>query len=106
MAGKLFLRELLRNGHRLQHWIRRVSVEYRFQITASLVIDRKMRTQVGIVGAGPAGLFLSLLLQREGIESVVVEMHSRKYVEERIRAGVLEQGTVDLPSALAMTAQA
>ncbi len=55
-----------------------------------------MRTQVGIVGAGPAGLFLSLLLQREGIESVVVEMHSRKYVEERIRAGVLEQGTVDL----------
>jgi len=59
-------------------------------------IKRKMRTQVGIVGAGPAGLFLSLLLQREGIESVVVEMHSRKYVEERIRAGVLEQGTVDL----------
>lgn len=55
-----------------------------------------MRTQVGIVGAGPAGLFLSLLLQRGGIASVVLEMHSRKYVEERIRAGVLEQGTVDL----------
>jgi p-hydroxybenzoate 3-monooxygenase len=55
-----------------------------------------MRTQVGIVGAGPAGLFLSLLLQRLGIESVVLEMHTRKYVEERIRAGVLEQGTVDL----------
>lgn len=55
-----------------------------------------MRTKVGIVGAGPAGLFLSLLLQREGIASVVLEMHSRKYVEERIRAGVLEQGTVDL----------
>ena len=55
-----------------------------------------MRTQVGIVGAGPAGLFLSHLLQRLGIDSVVVEMHSRKYVEERIRAGVLEQGTVDL----------
>lgn len=55
-----------------------------------------MRTQVGIIGAGPAGLFLSLLLRREGIESVVLEMHSRRYVEERIRAGVLEQGTVDL----------
>jgi len=55
-----------------------------------------MRTQVGIVGAGPAGLFLALLLRRAGIESVVVELHSRKYVEERIRAGVLEQGTVDL----------
>jgi len=55
-----------------------------------------MRTQIGIVGAGPAGLFLSLLLQRLGIESVLVELHTRKYVEERIRAGVLEQGTVDL----------
>jgi p-hydroxybenzoate 3-monooxygenase len=55
-----------------------------------------MRTQVGIVGAGPAGLFLSLLLQRAGIESVVLEMHARQYVEERVRAGVLEQGTVDL----------
>src|SRR5437660_11599785 len=55
-----------------------------------------MRTQIGIVGAGPAGLFLSLLLRRAGIESVIVELHSRKYAEERIRAGVLEQGTVDL----------
>jgi p-hydroxybenzoate 3-monooxygenase len=55
-----------------------------------------MKTQVGIVGAGPAGLFLSLLLDRLGIESVVLEMHDRKYVEERIRAGLLEQGTVDL----------
>jgi len=58
--------------------------------------NKKMRTQVGIIGAGPAGLFLSHLLERLGIESVVVEMHSRRYVEERIRAGVLEQGTVDL----------
>jgi p-hydroxybenzoate 3-monooxygenase len=58
--------------------------------------ERKMKTQVGIVGAGPAGLFLSLLLDRLGIESVVLEIHDRKYVEERIRAGVLEQGTVDL----------
>src|SRR5437868_3845788 len=55
-----------------------------------------MRTQIGIVGAGPAGLFLSLLLQRLGIESIVLETRSRKYVEERIRAGVLEKGTVDL----------
>jgi p-hydroxybenzoate 3-monooxygenase len=55
-----------------------------------------MRTQVGIVGAGPAGLFLSHLLQREGIESVIVENRSRSYVEERVRAGVLEHGTVNL----------
>ena len=55
-----------------------------------------MRTQVGIVGAGPAGLTLAQLLHREGIESVVLENRSRDYVEHRIRAGVLEQGTVDL----------
>ena len=55
-----------------------------------------MRTQVGIVGAGPAGLMLSHLLHLEGIESVVLEARSREYIEERVRAGVLEQGTVDL----------
>jgi p-hydroxybenzoate 3-monooxygenase len=55
-----------------------------------------MRAQVGIVGAGPAGLLLSHLLHRSGIESVVLEIKSRDYVEKRIRAGVLEQGTVDL----------
>ena len=55
-----------------------------------------MRTQVGIVGAGPAGLVLSHLLYLEGIESVVLEIRSRDYVEKRIRAGVLEQNTVDL----------
>jgi len=54
------------------------------------------RTQVGIVGAGPAGLVLSHLLHREGIESIVLESKSRQYCEERIRAGVLEWGTVDL----------
>jgi p-hydroxybenzoate 3-monooxygenase len=54
------------------------------------------RTQVGIVGAGPAGLTLALLLQREGIESVVLEARSREYVEHRVRAGLLEQNTVDL----------
>jgi p-hydroxybenzoate 3-monooxygenase len=55
-----------------------------------------MRTQVGIVGAGPAGLTLGRLLEREGIEAVVIENRSRDYVEHRIRAGVLEQGTADL----------
>jgi len=55
-----------------------------------------MRTQVAIVGAGPAGLLLSLLLARSGIDSVVIEARSRDYVESRVRAGVLEQGTVDL----------
>jgi p-hydroxybenzoate 3-monooxygenase len=55
-----------------------------------------MRIQVGIVGAGPAGLMLSHLLHLAGIESVVLECRSRQYVEERVRAGVLEQGTVDL----------
>src|SRR5580658_714461 len=55
-----------------------------------------MKTQVGIVGAGPAGLLLSHLLSLAGIESVVLENRSRQYVQERVRAGVLEQGTVDL----------
>jgi p-hydroxybenzoate 3-monooxygenase len=55
-----------------------------------------MRTQVAIVGGGPAGLMLSHLLHREGIESILVESRSRDYVEGRVRAGVLEQGTVDL----------
>lgn len=55
-----------------------------------------LRTQVGIIGAGPAGLFLSHLLHLQGIESVVIEARSRQYVEDRVRAGVLEQNTVDL----------
>ena len=55
-----------------------------------------MRTQVGIVGAGPAGLVLSYLLHLQGIESVVLEKYDRHYIESRIRAGVLEQNTVDL----------
>lgn len=56
----------------------------------------QVRTQVGIVGAGPAGLFLSQLLYLQGIDNIVIENRSRQYVEERVRAGVLEQVTVDL----------
>ena len=55
-----------------------------------------MRTQVGIVGAGPAGMTLAQLLARQGIESVVLEARSREYVEHRIRAGVLEPASADL----------
>jgi p-hydroxybenzoate 3-monooxygenase len=54
-----------------------------------------MRTQVAIIGAGPAGLLLGHLLHRAGIDNVIVERHDRRYAEERIRAGVLEQGTID-----------
>src|SRR5215212_5554094 len=58
--------------------------------------DMNERTQVGIVGAGPAGLVLGQLLHMRGIDSVVLEDRSREYVEQRVRAGVLEQGTVNL----------
>jgi p-hydroxybenzoate 3-monooxygenase len=57
-----------------------------------------MRTQVGIVGAGPAGLLLAHLLRLQGVESVVIESRSRQDIEATIRAGVLEQGTVDVLS--------
>ncbi len=57
---------------------------------------KQMRTQVGIVGAGPAGLVLGHLLHLEGIESVVLESRSREYCQERVRAGLLEQTTTDL----------
>ena len=55
----------------------------------------KARTQVGIIGAGPAGLMLCHLLRLRGIDSVVLEARSRRYVEERVRAGVLEHGVVE-----------
>ncbi|MDQ6712971.1 MAG: 4-hydroxybenzoate 3-monooxygenase [Candidatus Dormibacteraeota bacterium] len=53
-------------------------------------------TQVGIIGAGPAGLMLSHLLHLQGITSVVLERRGREYIERRVRAGVLEQGSTDL----------
>jgi p-hydroxybenzoate 3-monooxygenase len=59
-----------------------------------------MRVQVGIIGAGPAGLMLSLLLHRAGISSIVIENRSRQYVEARVRAGVLEHWTTELMSEL------
>src|ERR687893_193023 len=55
-----------------------------------------MRTQVAIVGGGPAGLMLGRLLELRGIESVVLEARDRDYVQQRVRAGVLEQATMDL----------
>jgi len=64
-----------------------------------MALPKTIRAQVGIVGAGPAGLLLAHLLHLEGVESVVIEAQSRKHVEERVRAGVLEQGTVDLLNA-------
>ena len=60
-------------------------------------------TQVAIIGAGPAGLVLSHLLRREGIASVILESRSRAYVQQRVRAGVLEQGTVDLLDELGLS---
>ncbi len=55
-----------------------------------------MRTQIGIIGAGPAGLVLAHLLHLEGIDAIVIEDKSRHYIENRLRAGLLEQGSADL----------
>ena len=63
------------------------------------------RTQVAIIGAGPAGLLLGHLLWRAGVEAVIVEQRSAEYVLGRIRAGVLEQGTVDLLDAAGLGAR-
>jgi p-hydroxybenzoate 3-monooxygenase len=60
------------------------------------MILRPTRTQVAIIGAGPAGLMLSHLLHLEGIDSIILEARSRDYIEDRVRAGVLEQTTVNL----------
>ena len=61
-----------------------------------MLLTHEQRTQVAIVGAGPAGLILARLLSRQGVESIVIERRDRAYVEQRLRAGVLEQTTVDL----------
>lgn len=55
-----------------------------------------MRVQVAIIGSGPAGLLLGQLLHRAGIEAIIIEQRSKDYVLERVRAGVLEQGTVEM----------
>ncbi|WP_204283816.1 FAD-dependent monooxygenase, partial [Klebsiella pneumoniae] len=58
------------------------------------------RTQVVIIGAGPSGLLLGQILDRAGIANIVLERRSKDYVLARVRAGVLEQGTVDLLAAV------
>jgi len=68
-------------------------------------VSRGVRTQVVIVGGGPAGLMLSHLLHLEGIESILLERRSQDYVIKRVRAGVLEQGTVDLLHATGLGAR-
>ena len=69
-----------------------------------------MKTQVGIIGAGPAGLLLSHLLHLDGIDSVVLDVRSRRDIEQTIRAGVLEDHVAstlrDTGAAIAWTARA
>ena len=65
-----------------------------------------MRTQVAIVGAGPAGLLLGALLHKSGIDAVIIEQRSPSYVLSRIRAGVLEQVTMDLLDQAGVSARA
>ncbi len=57
---------------------------------------KTIKTKVGIIGAGPAGLTLALMLQKEGISSIIIENRSREYVENRVRAGLLEHNTVEV----------
>ena len=65
-----------------------------------------MRTQVAIVGAGPSGLLLGALLHKSGIDAVIIEQRSPSYVLSRIRAGVLEQVTMDLLDQAGVSARA
>jgi len=67
-----------------------------------LFVETAMRTQVAIIGGGPAGLLLSHILHQNGIDSIVLERQSRQHVLRRIRAGVLEAGTVDLLRAVGL----
>ena len=57
---------------------------------------KQIKTQVGIIGAGPAGLTLAHWLKTHGIEAVILENRSREYAQSRVRAGLLEQNTVDI----------
>ena len=75
---------------------RRVAGRHGRDPLTGTMADSDLRTQVAIVGAGPAGMLLSHLLAADGVESVVVETRSEEYVASRIRAGILEQSTVDL----------
>src|ERR1700723_79607 len=59
-----------------------------------------MRTQIGIIGAGPAGVFFAVLLRLFGVQGGVVEKRDRRYVQGRVRAGVLEQSTIELMRSL------
>ncbi|HWL00829.1 MAG TPA: FAD-dependent monooxygenase, partial [Microbacteriaceae bacterium] len=59
-------------------------------------MTQQSRTRVAIIGAGPAGLLLAALLHRDGIDSVVIDERSREEIEQTIRAGILEQGTVEV----------
>src|SRR5215212_5177347 len=70
--------------------------EHKLGMRTAYRIAAAMQTRVGIIGAGPAGLTLALLLQQSGIDCVVLETRDRAYVEKRVRAGLLEQNTVDL----------
>jgi hypothetical protein len=75
----------------------KVNVDFPSQLSVqNSCIPLRHRTQVAIVGAGPAGLVLGALLTRAGIDSVILERQSRSYVESVIRAGMLEQSMVDV----------
>ena len=71
-------------------------------LLAQTTVEMAMRTQVAIIGGGPAGLLLSQILDRNGIDNIVLERQSRQHVLQRIRAGVLEAGTVDLLRAVGL----
>jgi p-hydroxybenzoate 3-monooxygenase len=73
--------------------------------TGPQIYGGRMRTQVGIVGAGPAGLTLALLLEQRGIDAVILELRDRTYVEQRVRAGLLEHNTVELFRALGVASR-